>query len=68
VPLLYRLTYTDVAPPLGMFMGKSLNETGDKETLETMNKHLDADRRLDPAAEERFSDLGSRRGAHVPKP
>jgi hypothetical protein len=28
VPLLYKLTGTDVAPPLSMFMGKSLNLEG----------------------------------------
>jgi hypothetical protein len=50
VPLLYKLKFTDVARPLGMFMGKPLDEHGIKETLETMNKHLDAESRLDKAA------------------
>jgi hypothetical protein len=50
VPLLYKLTFADVERPLGMFMAKPLDEQGVKETLETMNKHLDAERHMDQAA------------------
>jgi TIR domain len=49
VPLLYKITDTDVERPLGMFMAKTLDREGVKETLETMNKHLDAEVRLDQA-------------------
>jgi hypothetical protein len=46
VPLLYKLTFADVERPLGMFMAKPLDDLGVKETLETMNKHLDAERHM----------------------
>jgi hypothetical protein len=50
VPMLYKLTFADVPRPLGMFMGKPLDEQGVKETLETMNLHVDAELQLRQAA------------------
>jgi hypothetical protein len=50
VPLLYKLAYAGVERPLGMFMAKPLDKQGVKETLETMNKHLGAERHLEQSA------------------
>jgi hypothetical protein len=50
VPLMYRLTPASVEPPLGMFMAKALDKQGVKDTLETINKHLDPERYMDQAA------------------
>jgi hypothetical protein len=50
VPLLYNLSNSDVGPPLSTFMMKRLDAGGILDTLQAINRSLDAESRLEERA------------------